>query len=141
MALSKGQRPASKGTHVVYFLRLRSGALYIGASEDLEQRMDDHASGQACRTTQLDPPAAFLRVEVFSTFSEARTREAQLKRWSRAKKEALVRGDAERLRMLSRSRDGRSAVSSVPSLTPVAGDDGAERTEFPHDVPPRPRCD
>ena len=35
MALSKAQRPASKGTCVVYFIRLRSGALYIGASEDL----------------------------------------------------------------------------------------------------------
>ena len=105
MALSKGQRPASKGSCVVYFLRLRSGALYIGASEDLEQRMDDHASGLACRTTQLDPPAAFLWFEVFSTFSEARTREAQLKRWSRAKKEALIRGDSDVLRALSRSRD------------------------------------
>ena len=89
MALSKGQRPASKGTCVVYFLRLRSDIIYIGASEDLEQRLDDHASGQACRTTRLDPPAALLRVEVFPTFSEARTREAQLKRWSRAKTEAL----------------------------------------------------
>jgi predicted GIY-YIG superfamily endonuclease len=36
MALSKGQRPASKGMPVVYFLRLRSGVIYIGASEDLE---------------------------------------------------------------------------------------------------------
>jgi putative endonuclease len=93
MALSKGQRPASKGTCVVYFLRLRSGALYIGASEDLEQRLDDHTSGQACRTTQLDPPTSFLRSEIFLTFSEARHREAQLKRWSRAKKEALLAGD------------------------------------------------
>jgi hypothetical protein len=33
MALSKGRSPASKGTSVVYFLRLRSGAIYIGASD------------------------------------------------------------------------------------------------------------
>jgi predicted GIY-YIG superfamily endonuclease len=105
MALSKGQRPASKGSCVIYFLRLRSGALYIGASEDLEQRLDDHDSGQACRTTHLDPPASFLGIETYPTFSDARAREAQLKRWSRAKKEALIRGDAERLRTLSRSRD------------------------------------
>jgi predicted GIY-YIG superfamily endonuclease len=90
---------------VVYFLRLRSGALYIGASEDLEQRLEDHATGQACRTTQLDSPAAFLRLETFSSFSEARSREAQLKRWSRAKKEALLRGDGEALRALSKSRE------------------------------------
>ena len=105
MALSKGQRPASKGTPVVYLLRLRSGIIYIGASEDLEQRLVDHASGQACRTTQLDPPVALLRVEEFSTFSSARTREAQLKRWSRAKKEALLKGEFERLHALSKSRE------------------------------------
>jgi putative endonuclease len=105
MALSKGQRPASKGMPVVYFLRLRSDMLYIGASVALEQRLDDHTSGQACRTTALDPPVALLRVELCSTFSEARRREAQLKRWSRQKKEALVRGDLDRLRKLSRSRE------------------------------------
>jgi putative endonuclease len=105
MALSKGQRPASKGTCVVYFLHLRSGALYIGASEDLEQRLDDHVSSQACRTTQLDPPVAFVWIETFSTFSEARSREAQLKRWSRAKKEALINGEFEQLRVLSQSRE------------------------------------
>jgi predicted GIY-YIG superfamily endonuclease len=105
MALSKGQRPASKGACMVYFLRLRSGALYIGASEDLEQRLEDHVAGQACRTTQLDPPVALLRLERLSTFSDARRREAQLKRWSRAKKEALIRGDATRLKSLARSRE------------------------------------
>jgi putative endonuclease len=108
MALSKGQRPASKGTCVVYFLRLRSGALYIGASEDLEQRLDDHMSGQACRTTQLDAPVLFLRCEIYLTFSEARFREAQLKRWSRAKKEALVAGDLTSLHALSQSRESRN---------------------------------
>ncbi|HEY8993339.1 MAG TPA: GIY-YIG nuclease family protein [Lacunisphaera sp.] len=108
MALSKGQRPASKGACVVYFLRLRSGALYIGASEDLEQRLDDHISGQACRTTKLDAPIAFLRFEVFGSFAEARTREAQLKRWTRAKKEALVKDDIERLHALSRSRESEN---------------------------------
>lgn len=105
MALSKDQRPASKGTCVVYFLRLRSGSLYIGASVDLEQRLDDHASGHACRTTQQDTPVSFLRSEIYLTFSEARRREAQLKRWSRTKKEALIRRDLHTLKTLSRSRD------------------------------------
>lgn len=95
----------STGTAVVYFLRLQSGILYIGSSVDLEQRLDDHASGQACRTTALDPAVALLHVEVCSDFTEARQREAQLKRWSRAKKEALIRGDVVALRQLSRSHE------------------------------------
>ena len=105
MALSKGQRPASKGTSVVYFLRLRSGEFYVGASENLEQRLEAHATGLAGRTTRLDPPISFLGFEILSTFSAARLRETQLKRWTRAKKEALIRGDLLALKRLSRSRD------------------------------------
>ncbi len=107
MLVAEARRMApslSRGTAVVYFLRLRSGILYVGASSDLEQRLDDHISGQACRTTSLDPPDAVLRVETCPTFSAARQREAQLKRWSRPKKEALIRGDFGFLRKLSRSR-------------------------------------
>jgi putative endonuclease len=42
--------------------------------------------------------------ESYPTFSEARKREAQIKRWTRAKKEALVAGDMNKLRQLSKSR-------------------------------------
>jgi predicted GIY-YIG superfamily endonuclease len=76
----------AKGNSVVYFLRLQSGIIYVGASTDLEQRLVDHRTGQACETTRRDPPTEVLRIEYFPIFSEARRREAQLKRWSRAKR-------------------------------------------------------
>ena len=87
------------------FLRLQSGLIYIGCSLDLERRLEDHLSGKACRTTRLDRAVAILRIEVCLTFSEARQREAQLKRWSRAKKEALISGNIHQLGTLSRSRE------------------------------------
>ena len=106
----------SRGMAVVYFLRLRSGIIYIGASVDLEQRLDNHISGQACRTTGFDQPVAVLRVELCTTFTEARAREAQLKRWSRPKKEALIHGDFESLRTLSRSHDETDqSASGIPT--------------------------
>jgi putative endonuclease len=107
MALSKGLRPASKGTSVIYILRLRSGAFYVGASEDLECRLEDHGSGRASRTTRLDSPVSLLHLEFCASFAAARRREAQLKRWSRAKKEALIGGDLAALKRLSRSREPR----------------------------------
>jgi putative endonuclease len=69
-----------------YILRLKSGSLYIGATTDLKQRYQDHLNGQACRTTKLDPPLKIVYSESVPTFSDARKREAQIKRWSRAKK-------------------------------------------------------
>ena len=43
--------------------------------------------------------------ETLSSEADAVTREAQLKKWSRVKKEALIAGNHENLRSLSRSRD------------------------------------
>ena len=100
----------SRGMSAVYFLRLQSGIIYIGVSTDLAQRLDDHAAGQACRTTRWDRPVGVLRIELHATFAEARIREAQLKRWSRAKKEALIRGNLDHLRALSQSRESSQSV-------------------------------
>ncbi len=87
-----------------YILRLKSGQLYIGSTTDLKQRYQDHQNGKACQTTKLDPPMKLVFSESYPTFSEARKREAQIKRWTRAKKEALVLGDLAKLRKLSKSR-------------------------------------
>jgi putative endonuclease len=90
-----------------YILRLKSGNLYVGSTTDLENRYEDHRSGRACRTTKFDSPVAIVFYEEFESFSEARHREAQVKRWSRAKKEALVSGNMLKLKALSKSRKTR----------------------------------
>jgi putative endonuclease len=83
---------------------LKSKNLYIGSTTDLEKRYEDHCCGRACRTTVLDPPIVLVYSEEYETFSEARRREAQVKRWSRAKKEALVSGDLTTLQKLAKSK-------------------------------------
>jgi putative endonuclease len=88
-----------------YILRLQSDALYIGATKNLEDRYEMHRTGSAGRTTSLDHPVALVYSEKRKSFSDARKREAQVKRWSRAKKEALVAGVMDRLRALSKSRN------------------------------------
>jgi putative endonuclease len=72
---------------------------------NLEERYKDHLTGKACRTSKVDSPVALVYSEKFETNVEARRREAQVKRWSRAKKEALVSGDMSKLRELSKSRE------------------------------------
>jgi putative endonuclease len=86
-----------------YILRLRSGTLYLGATNNLEERYKAHLTGKACLTTKFNAPVGLVHSEQFDTFSEARKREAQIKRWSRAKKEALVSGDMAKLRALAKS--------------------------------------
>jgi predicted GIY-YIG superfamily endonuclease len=95
----------SRGIALVYVLRLRSGNLYVGSSDDAEPRFAKHEEGTACRMTNLDPPCSVVWVEIQPNFLTARSGEAQIKKWSRAKKEALIAGDMPRLRALSKSRD------------------------------------
>ena len=95
----------SRGLSFVYILELRSGVLYVGCSDDLEQRLYHHITGSACHTTAQDPPVALLFIEPQTDHGIARKREAQIKKWSRAKKEALIKGDVERLRALSKSKE------------------------------------
>jgi putative endonuclease len=87
-----------------YILRLKSSLLYPGATTDLQRRYREHLAGIGCRTTKLDPPSALAYSEEHPTFTEARRREAQVKRWASAKKEALVAGDTLELKLLSKRR-------------------------------------
>jgi putative endonuclease len=78
-----------------YILRLRSGRLYCGATKDIERRMREHSEKKACRTTSSDPIDALVYSETFNTYPEALKREAEVKRWPRKKKEALVAGNID----------------------------------------------
>jgi putative endonuclease len=64
-----------------------------------------------CRTTINDPPVAIVYQEEFPTYSEAPRRERQIKSWTRAKKEALIRGDMITLHQLAED-DNRSSINS-----------------------------
>ena len=87
-----------------YILRLKSGSLYVGSSRNIRKRNIEHFLGTGCRTTKLDPPISTAYTERFETYKEASTREHQVKRWTRAKKEALIRGDIAELKRLSKRR-------------------------------------
>jgi predicted GIY-YIG superfamily endonuclease len=87
-----------------YILRLKSGGLYPGSTKNKHSRYKNHFAGTACRTTRLDPPVAIVLEEEYATYLEAFRREMQVKRWTRANKEALIRGDLVKLNRLSKRR-------------------------------------
>ena len=87
-----------------YILRLTSGKLYCGSTRNHERRYAEHFSGAGCRTTKVDPPVEVAYEEQFPTYPAALRRERQIKRWTRAKKEALISGDLNALHQLARRR-------------------------------------
>ena len=87
-----------------YLILLESSRYYTGATRDMKERWAAHKRGEACRTTQVDPPVELAYVEDFNSFPEAAARERQIKPWSRAKKEALAAGDLQGLKRFSKRR-------------------------------------
>jgi putative endonuclease len=76
----------------VYIIRCQDGSLYTGSTNDIEKRFKDHSEGRGARYTKSHKPVRIIYWEGFSTKSEALKREAELKKWTRTQKEALIKG-------------------------------------------------
>lgn len=94
----------------VYMLRCRDGSYYIGHTDNLEKRIAQHHAGEAEGYTKLRLRVRLVYFEECGERIVAIERERQLKGWSRAKKEALVKGNMERLKWLSRSKTSTGSV-------------------------------
>ena len=105
----------------VYILRCADGSLYVGHTSDLETRERTHNEGRGGAFTAKRRPVTLVYSESFPSFDAARAREAQLKRWSAQKKEALARGDLTELRRLSRRRHQTRPHNGIASLDPPGG--------------------
>ena len=86
----------------VYIIRTPSNTLYIGQTNNLKKRIQEHKNKTSKSAKYIRYFSDFKLVysEVFSTRQEAMKREWQLKQWSRAKKEALIKGDKILLKKL-----------------------------------------
>ena len=90
----------------VYILRCADGSYYTGtARSGLDQRIAEHSAGTYDGYTASRRPVTLVFFQWFDRITDAIAAERQLKGWSRAKKEALIRGDVDQLRTLARRRE------------------------------------
>lgn len=83
----------SEKSWTVYIVQSESGAYYTGITTDLNKRFEQHQHGRkGARFFRLSSPKQIVYTEQHSNRSEASKREAQIKRLTRAQKEALVAG-------------------------------------------------
>jgi len=83
----------SESMCTVYILRCADGSLYVGRTRELSVRVAEHELGRGSAFTAARRPGLLVYQEPFQTNAGASRRERQLKRWTTAKKEALIRGD------------------------------------------------
>jgi putative endonuclease len=90
----------------VYILECADKSFYIGVTNDVERRFNEHQNGrnEECYTYKRRP-VTLVYYESYRDYKQAIRREKQLKGWTRAKKIALIRGDLNKLKQLSNHKN------------------------------------
>jgi predicted GIY-YIG superfamily endonuclease len=75
-----------------YLFRCTDSTLYCGSTNELNQRETRHNTGHGARYIKIHGSGNIVYTETFSTLADAMRRETQVKKWSRIKKENLIKG-------------------------------------------------
>ena len=94
----------------VYMLRCADASYYVGSAtgDDLSLRIAQHNAGVFPGYTCNRRPVMLVWSEHFDRITDGIAVERRLKGWSRAKKEALIKGDWSQLTLLAKRRGGRT---------------------------------
>ena len=87
----------------VYVLLCDQKTFYVGMTEDVRKRLIEHQRGYSPYTKKFSD-IQLVYQEQCRNHVEAEQRELQLKKWSVAKKKALITRDTALLRKLSKGR-------------------------------------
>jgi predicted GIY-YIG superfamily endonuclease len=89
----------------VYILKCSDASYYTGQTDNLDKRLAEHAQGTlpSCYTFNRRPVQLVFH-QSFGTREEALAAEQQIKGWSRAKKQAMMRGAWQEVSRLARNR-------------------------------------
>jgi putative endonuclease len=80
----------------VYILECSDKTLYVGCTNDLEKRLNQHNNLKSgAHYTKIRRPVFLKYSENFETLLEARGREAEIKRFTKAKKLELINSSIE----------------------------------------------
>ena len=95
----------------VYILQCRDNSYYVGCTTNIDTRIGQHRAGTFEGYTSTRLPVEVVYVAEFQSLHDAIDWERRLKRWRRAKKEAVIAGRWGELPSLSLSRWRRDAVA------------------------------
>jgi putative endonuclease len=89
----------------IYMLRCANDSYYVGAARrGLDRRVSEHNEGVYGGYTSTRRLVTLVWAQHFLNITDAIAIERQIKGWSRAKKEALIRGDYDAIQLLASRR-------------------------------------
>ena len=88
----------------MYILPCVDGSTYVGSTIDLENRIWQHNQGKGAKYTATRLPVRLVYYEEFEDIQSAFNREKQVQNWSKAKREALIAGDLNKLKEAAKKK-------------------------------------
>ena len=88
--------------YFVYILLCNQKIYYVGITDNLERRLEEHKSKKSFYTKQFSDVELVFTEKVKNKII-AEKRESQIKGWNVAKKKALIEGSIEKLKDLSKA--------------------------------------
>ena len=90
-----------------YILECADGSFYCGSTTDLERRVSQHNLGEGATYTRIRRrrPVKLVWSAEFDRIEDAFLYEKRIRKWSRAKRIALIEGRYDELPALARGRD------------------------------------
>jgi len=78
-----------------YIVRCSDNSLYCGQTNNLQKRIKEHNSNKtrSAKYTKIRRPIKLIYFEEYPTIQLAMKREWQIKKWTKTKKEALIKGN------------------------------------------------
>ena len=89
----------------LYILRCGDGTLYTGIARDADKRLAVHRSGKGAKYTRGRGPLQLVYLEVHDTKSEAMSREARIKRFTKSEKLKLLAAEGWRSELTVAEQD------------------------------------
>lgn len=74
----------------LYIVRLSDNSLYTGITKDINRRLKQHRKGKGSKYVRSRLPLNLVYEEKHTDRSSASKREAEVKNWSKEKKERLI---------------------------------------------------
>ena len=88
----------------LYIFECSDGTLYVGHTDNLDERMRQHDAGVADSYTSSRRPLKLVNAEEFESRYDALAMERKLKGWTRAKKLAYIAGDWSSIRQKAKGK-------------------------------------
>ena len=96
----------------MYLILCKNNKYYAGSTTDLDKRLKEHLRGEGANYTRKHGVKSLAYFEEHVSIQDAFNREKQVQKWSHKKKEALVNGNIQLLKELSKCKNSTNSTNS-----------------------------